>query len=161
MQISKNKAAALDYILTIDGGIVVDASEKGDPLWYLHGHDNIIVGLERELEGLDAGAEKTVVVPAQDGYGEYDAARVHQVDKAQFPPDTDFSVGDRVMAQSPDGASVPARISAVGPKQVTLDFNHELAGKELTFKIRVAEVREASKEEIRHGHVHGPGGHHH
>lgn len=161
MQVTKNKAVALDYKLTIDGGIVVDASEKGEPLWYLHGNANIIPGLEKELEGLKVGDEKTVVVSAAEGYGEYQADRQHAVPKASFPPDSSFEVGDRVMAQAPDGSGLPARIAAVSAKEVTLDFNHELAGKELTFTIKVTEVRDATKEELTHGHVHGPGGHHH
>lgn len=161
MQVTKNKAVAIDYTLTIDGGIVVDASEQGEPLWYLHGKGNIIPGLEKQLEGLQVGDEKTVVVAPADGYGEYQKDRLHQVPKGSFPPDSSFEVGDRVMAQSPDGNGLPARISAVGAKEVTLDFNHELAGKELTFKVKVAEVRDPTKEELTHGHVHGPGGHHH
>lgn len=161
MQVAKNKAVAIDYTLTIDGGIVVDSSEPGEPLWYLAGKDNIIPGLEKELLGLKVGDEKTVVVPASEGYGEYQSDRVHQVPKASFPADSTFEIGDRVMAQGPDGGGLPARIAGVSAKEVTLDFNHELAGKELTFKIKVAEVRDATKDEMTHGHVHGPGGHHH
>lgn len=161
MQIAKNRAVAIEYTLTIDDGIVVDASEQGEPLWYLHGADNIIPGLEKELEGLEPGSEKTVVVSAEEGYGEYSDERVHRVPKSQFPPDSSFQVGDRVFAHSPDGQQIPARITAVDPKEVTVDFNHELAGKQLTFQIKVAEVRDATKDEMQHGHVHGPGDHHH
>ena len=161
MQISKNKVVGIDYKLTIEGGILVDASEKGEPLYYLHGADNIIPGLERELEGLSEGDEKTVVVQPADGYGEYDKEKLRQVPKSNFPPDTTFEVGDRVTAHAPDGSQIPARIKAVDTKEVTLDFNPELAGKVLTFDVKVAEVRDASKEELDHGHVHGPGGHHH
>ena len=134
MQIAKKAAVAIDYKLTIDGGFVVDASEKGDPLWYLHGFSNIIPGLEKELDGLKLGDKKTVTVSPEEGYGTYEAERVQQMD---------------------------ARITAMDGKNFTLDFNHELAGKVLTFEIAVAEVRAASKEELAHGHVHGPGGHHH
>ena len=161
MQIGKKMAVALDYKLTIDDGIVVDASEKGHPLWYLHGAGNLIPGLERELEGMKAGDAKKVVVKPEDGYGVYDDKKVHKVPKSQFPPGESFDVGDRVVASSPSGDEVPARIAAIDPKTVTLDFNHELAGKVLTFEVKVAEVRAATKEEIQHGHVHGPGGHHH
>lgn len=161
MQVAEKKAVALEYELTIDGGIVVDKSDKGEPLWYLHGVGNLIPGLEKELLGMSAGDEKTVVVPADEGYGTYQEERVHHVPKDQFPPDTSFEIGDRVVAQAPDGSALPARITAIEPKQVTLDFNHDLAGKELTFKVKVAEVREPSKEELDHGHVHGPGGHEH
>jgi FKBP-type peptidyl-prolyl cis-trans isomerase SlyD len=161
MQIEKKKAVALDYTLSIDGGIIVDSSDPGEPLWYLHGGENIIPGLERALEGLKVGDEKTVVVPAADGYGEYVVDRVHHVPKESFPADSNFEIGDRVTATAPDGTALPARISAISPSEVTLDFNHELAGKELTFKVKVTEVRAATKDELTHGHVHGPGGHHH
>ncbi len=160
MQIAKKAAVAIDYKLTIDGGFVVDASEKGDPLWYLHGFSNIIPGLEKELDGLKLGDKKTVTVSPEEGYGTYEAERVQQVPKNRFPKGT-YNVGDHVTATSPDGTEMDARITAMDGKNFTLDFNHELAGKVLTFEIAVAEVRAASKEELAHGHVHGPGGHHH
>jgi len=160
MQVAKKCAVAIDYKLTIDGGIVVDASEKGEPLWYLHGAGNIIPGLERALEGLSPGDKKTVTVSPEDGYGTYDKAKVHDVPRAQFPAG-DYKVGDHIIATAPDGTEVPARISATNTKAITLDFNHELAGKTLTFDVNVSEVREATKDELKHGHVHGPGGHHH
>jgi FKBP-type peptidyl-prolyl cis-trans isomerase SlyD len=161
MQIGKKQAVAIDYKLTIDDGIVVDASEKGDPLWYLHGVGNLIPGLEKELEGMKVGEAKKVVVKPEDGYGVYEKDKVHVVPKAQFSADGDFAIGDRVLATSPSGNEVPARISAMDGKTVTLDFNHELAGKTLTFEVAVVEIRAATKDELTHGHVHGPGGHHH
>jgi FKBP-type peptidyl-prolyl cis-trans isomerase SlyD len=160
MQVAKKCAVAIDYKLTIEGGIVVDASEKGQPLWYLHGAGNIIPGLEKELEGLGAGDKKTVTVTPEEGYGTYDNARVHPVPKSQFPSGN-YTVGDHIIATSPDGTEVPARIAAMDGKSITLDFNHELAGKTLTFDVVVSEVRAATKDELKHGHVHGPGGHHH
>jgi FKBP-type peptidyl-prolyl cis-trans isomerase SlyD len=160
MQVGKKCAVAIDYKLTIDGGIVVDASEKGEPLWYLHGAGNIIPGLEKQLEGLSKGDKKTCVVPPEEGYGVYDKTRVHAVPKSQFPAGT-YAIGDHIVATAPDGTEVPARISASDGKTYTLDFNHELAGKTLTFEITVADVRAATKDELKHGHIHGPGGHHH
>lgn len=160
MQVKKSCAVAIDYKLTIDDGIVVDASEKGQPLWYLHGAGNIIPGLEKQLEGLSPGDKKTVVVSPEEGYGTFDAARIHAVPKAQFPQGN-YTVGEHIIATAPDGTEVPARITATDAKTITLDFNHELAGKTLTFDITVAEVRAATKDEMKHGHVHGPGGHHH
>ena len=161
MQISDKKAVAIDYNLTIDGGIVVDSSEPGQPLWYLHGASNIIPGLEKELTGLDVGAEKTVTVVPDEGYGVREDKLVQVVPKTQFDGQTHFQIGDRVVAEGPDGQKMNARISLIGDSEITVDFNHELAGKTLTFKIKVAEVRDASKEELDHGHVHGPGGHQH
>jgi len=160
MQIAKKRAAAIDYKLTIDGGIVVDASEKGQPLWYLHGAGNLIPGLERELEGMQKGDAKTVVVKPENNYDIVDTQKIHSIPHAQFPT-SNYNVNKMVIATAPDGTEVPARITAADTKSITLDFNHELAGKTLTFEIAVQEVRDASKEELKHGHVHGPGGHHH
>jgi FKBP-type peptidyl-prolyl cis-trans isomerase SlyD len=160
VKIGKKTAVALDYKLTIDGGFVVDASEKGHPLWYLHGEGNIIPGLERALEGLEPGTTKTVVVQPADGYGVVDPQRVQQVPKSRFP-EGNYSLGDHITATAPDGTELDARITAMDGRNYTLDFNHELAGKVLTFDITVSEVRAATKDELAHGHVHGPGGHHH
>ena len=160
MQVGKKSAVAIDYKLTIEGGIVVDASEKGQPLWYLHGASNIIPGLEKAIEGLKVGDKKTVVVDPAEGYGVREASRVHTVAKNKFPTGS-YSVGDHVTATAPDGNEMDARITAMDSKTYTLDFNHELAGKTLTFDITVVELRAATKDEMTHGHVHGPGGHHH
>ncbi len=160
MQIAKKRAAAIDYKLTIDDGIVVDASEKGEPLWYLHGAGNLIPGLERELEGMQKGDAKKVVVPPEDGYGTYDQQKVHAIPRTQFPPGS-YTVGETVIATTPDGTEVPARVTAADTRSITLDFNHELAGKTLTFEVAVQEVREATKDELKHGHIHGPHGHDH
>ncbi len=161
MQVGNKKAVALHYKLTIDDGIVVDASEKDAPLWYLHGIGNIIPGLESELDGMEVGGKKTVVVSPENGYGVRDQERVQQVPKDQFPPGTSFELGDHVEAQAPDGSAIRARVTALTPKMVTVDFNHELAGKTLNFDVEVLEIRDASKEELAHGHIHGPGGHQH
>jgi FKBP-type peptidyl-prolyl cis-trans isomerase SlyD len=160
MNIADKTAVAIDYKLTIDDGIVVDASEKGAPLWYLHGAGNIIPGLEKALTGLGVGDKKTVVVAPEQGYGTWEQHRVHVVPKSQFPAGS-YSLGDHVVATAPDGTEMSARITAMDGKNYTLDFNHELAGKTLTFDIAVVEVRAASREEVAHGHIHGPGGHHH
>ncbi|MCP4502631.1 MAG: peptidylprolyl isomerase [Deltaproteobacteria bacterium] len=160
MSIVKDSAAAIVYKLTIAGGVVVDANTKEEPLWYLQGHGNLIPGLENELLGMSAGDTKKVVVQAADGYGVKDPEKRIQVPKVQFPPDTTFELGDHVEANEGDGQG-SARIVGIGSKEITLDFNHELAGKVLTFDVEVLEVREATEEELAHGHVHGPGAHQH
>lgn len=161
MKVAAKKAVAIDYKLTIDDGIVVDMSEPGDPLWYLHGFGNIIPGLENALDGLEAGDAKTVVVPPDQGYGERDERRVHAVPRDQFNAKDALNLGDRVNATGPDGRRMEARVKGINAKEITLDFNHDLAGKTLTFEIKVTEVRKATKDELDHGHVHGPGDHHH
>jgi FKBP-type peptidyl-prolyl cis-trans isomerase SlyD len=161
MKIENGKVVALDYVLKLDDGIVVDASEKGSPLLYLHGHQNIIPGLESELTGLALGDQKDVSVTPEEGYGEYVEELIQRAPKERFPEDSSFNLGDEVSAQDPDGHVRHGRITEVNAQEVVVDFNHMLAGKKLNFSVTVAEVREASEEEISHGHVHGPGGHHH
>ena len=161
MKIENGKVVALDYVLKLEDGIVVDASEKGSPLMYLHGHRNIIPGLESELSGLSSGDTKEVSVAPVDGYGEYESGLVQRAPKDRFPEGSNFNLGDEVSAQDPEGQVRHGRITEVNPDEVVVDFNHMLAGKTLNFSITVGEIRDASEEEIAHGHVHGPGGHHH
>lgn len=161
MKIENGKVVALDYVLKLDDGIVVDASEKGSPLLYLHGHQNIIPGLESELTGLTLGDQKDVSVAPAEGYGEYVEELVQRAPKDRFPEGSSFNLGDEVSAQDPEGHVRHGRITEVNSEEVVVDFNHMLAGKTLNFSVTVAEVRDASEEEISHGHVHGPGGHHH
>jgi FKBP-type peptidyl-prolyl cis-trans isomerase SlyD len=159
--IAKDRAVGLDYVLKIDDGVVVDASGKGDPIWYIHGHGNLVPGLERAIEGLNAGDSKIVEVTPAEGYGDRDESRVHTVPKDQFAAGATFELGSQISATSPEGHQVPGKIIGVEAKTVQVDFNHELAGKTLTFEITVSDVRAATADELSHGHVHGPGGHHH
>lgn len=159
MQIADKTVVGLDYKLTIDDGVLVDASDKGQPLFYLHGVGQLIPGLERELLGLSAGDSKTVVVKPEDGYGVRDDERMHNVPKAQFGENAAFELGHPVMAQSPDGHQIQGRISEIHADHVIVDFNHELAGKELTFNVTVAAVRAPTEDELKHGHAHGADGH--
>ena len=160
MRVAKETVVAIEYTLKDDQGNIIDASDGRGPLEYLQGYQNIIPGLERELEGLKAGDQKTVVVKPEEGYGVREESRIHQVPKNKFPPGS-YAVGDHVTATAPDGGEMDARITAMDAKNYTLDFNHELAGKTLNFEITVVEVRAATRDELQHGHVHGPGGHHH
>ena len=161
MKIAKDKVVALAYVLKLDDGIVVDASQEGHPLMYLHGHQNIIPGLERELENLEAGAQKEVKVTPEEGYGAYEEGLVQLAAKGRFPEGTQFALGDEITAQDPDGLVRHGRITEINAEDVKVDFNHMLAGKTLNFSVTVQEIRDATSEEIAHGHVHGPGGHHH
>lgn len=129
---------------------------------YLHGADNIVPGLERELEGKRVGDKLKVQVEPKDGYGERDEQAVHQVSRAQFPEDMPVQVGMQIGAQDPDeGHAIPAWITHVQGDLVTLDFNHPLAGVRLHFDVEIVAIREATAEELEHGHPHGPDGHHH
>jgi len=161
MKIVSGSVVGIDYSLHLGDGRVVDASEPGQPLTYLHGEGQIVPGLESALEGLSVGDRKQVVVPAGDGYGEHDARGVQEVERAAFPPAFEPQVGMALTAEGPDGESVPFTVREVRPGSVVIDLNHPLAGKALHFDVTVREVRAATAEELEHGHAHGPEGHGH
>jgi len=158
MQIADNKVVMLNYTLTVDGE-VVDKSEAGDPLAYLHGDGNIISGLENALTGKSEGDNFTITLEPSEAYGDIDEALVMKVDRSQFSSEDPIEVGMQFEAQFPDGSEV-ATVQAIDGDDITVDGNHPLAGKSLTFEVEVAGVRAATEEELVHQHVHGPGGAH-
>jgi FKBP-type peptidyl-prolyl cis-trans isomerase SlyD len=160
MKISKNKVAAIHYTLTDVDGKVMDTSDGRDPLHYLHGHHNLIKGLESELENKTVGDKFKAVIQPEDAYGLYDENRVQTVAREMFQGVDDIQPGMKFQANTDKGQEI-ITVTAVQGNFVTIDSNHELAGETLTFDVEVMEVRDASNEEIEHGHVHGPGGHHH
>ena len=159
MAIGTDSVVSIHYTLKDDTGTVLDRSEAGVPLAYLHGHGNLIAGLEQELTGKNAGDELTVTVPAAQGYGEYDESLVQSVPRRSLRGIKDVKVGMRLHAQSAEGTQALTVTKILGD-MVTLDGNHPLAGKSLHFDVRIEEVRAATEEELSHGHVHGPHGHH-
>ncbi len=160
MKIEDKKAVAMHYTLTNSEGVKLDSSEGKDPLNYLHGFGNIIPGLEQELLGKEKGDKLSVSVSPEKGYGVRDDKNLLQVKKDQFEGVEDIQVGMEVQTQGPQGMQLYI-VSKVFGDTVILDGNHPLAGETLNFDVEVMEVRDASKEELEHGHVHGPGGHHH
>lgn len=152
MKIAQDKVAEIEYVLTVDGK-VEDQSEPGDPLVYLHGHNNIIPGLEDALEGHQAGDKLSVTVTPEHGYGERDDENVQVLPRADF--DDDIEVGASYFAQSDDGSVNPFTVVSVSGDDVTVDFNPPLAGQTLNFEVTVVEVRDATAEELEHGHAHG------
>lgn len=160
MKIAENTVVTLEYTLHLGDGVIIDKSEPGEPLTYIHGLGEIVEGLENELEGLEAGAKKQVVVKAEEGYGLRDEKAVQTLEKSAFEGQ-DVKPGDEFIAVDDDGEQVPVKIVKLEGDKVTVDFNHPLAGKTLHFSVDVKEVRAATEEELEHGHVHGPDGHHH
>jgi len=152
MSIAPDHVVSIHYTLKDDAGEVIDQSAAGEPLTYLHGHGNLIPGLERELAGKNTGDRLQVKIAPADGYGEFDRALVQKVPRRALKGIADVRVGMRLQAQTADGAR---------PVTVTLDGNHPLAGKNLNFDVEVAQVRAATAAELAHGHVHGPDDHHH
>ena len=160
MQIADQCVALFHYTLTNDAGDVIDSSSGNEPMAYLHGVGNIVVGLEKAMTGKQSGDKFEVVVAPEEGYGQRNEALVQTVPRSMFQGVDEISGGMRVQAQS-DHGPVSVIVTEVTDENVTVDGNHALAGQALNFAIEVTEVRPASAEELEHGHVHGPGGHQH
>jgi FKBP-type peptidyl-prolyl cis-trans isomerase SlyD len=157
LSVADNVVVSLDYVLTIDDNQEIDRSEEDTPLEYLHGFNNIVPGLETELEGLNIGDEKNVTVEPDSGYGERDPESFAEYPRDSFPPDLKLEVGEPIMMRDKEsGESLQAFVSEVGSEMVKLDFNHPLAGETLYFQVRIAGLREPTSDELAHGHVHNP-----
>jgi len=160
MQIAQNSVVAFHYTLTNDAGEVLDSSEGREPLTYLHGAGNIIPGLEKELEGHATGEKLQVKVSPEEGYGDVQPQLVQEVPRDAFQGVENVEPGMQFQAQT-QGGPLMVTVTQVDGDTVTVDGNHPLAGQPLNFDVEIAEVREASEEEVEHGHVHGEGGHEH
>lgn len=156
MTIAKDRVVSIDYILKDKDGSVIDRSE-GEPLTYLHGNQNIIPGLERELDGKKAGDKVDCVIAPADGYGVVDKELVFSVSPSDFAEPDKVQVGMQFQAQQADGVHIVTVVD-VSKDKITVDANHPLAGKDLHFSVTVRDVREASAEELEHGHTHGDHG---
>ena len=163
MIIAKNTVVGVHYQLDVDGQ-KIDASGE-QPLVYLHGHGMMIPGFEKQLAGLKAGDKYNFQVSAAEGYGEFNQNAVVELDKQIFLVDGSMSTevfeGAQLQLTNHDGQPMVGIVQKIGDDKVTMDFNHQLAGKELNFSGTIDSLREATEEEISHGHVHGPGGHNH
>ena len=160
MAITQDSVVTIHYTLKDDAGEVIDSSAAGEPLAYLHGHGNIVPGLERELTGRNVGDKVSVRVSPEEGYGQYDKGLVQSVPRRALRGIKDVQPGMHLHAQTEAGPRT-VTVTRVAADMVTLDGNHPLAGKHLNFDIQVEDVRQATEEELSHGHVHGPHGHGH
>jgi len=157
MLIGKEKVAIIDYTLKNDDGDILDASQNGEFI-YLHGAQNIITGLEAALEGKQAGNQVKVSIEPKDAYGERDPERIQVVPRDMFETDEEIVSGMQFHAQSPEGEMMMITVSEVADDEITIDGNHAMAGMNLHFDVSIVEVREATSEELEHGHVHAEGG---
>jgi len=160
MQITQNSVVSIHYKLTDQTGEILDTSEGREPLAYLHGRGNLIPGLEKELEGKATGDKFNITVPPEDAYGTRDDNLVRQVPRTAFKDVKELEPGMRFQSKTEQGTEI-FTVAKIEAEHVTIDGNHPLAGEPLTFDVEVTEVREATAEELSHGHVHGPGGHNH
>ena len=155
--IAKDTAVKFNYTLKDDDGNILDQSPEGQPLAYLHGHSNIIPGLEQQLEGKSAGERVNAIVEPVDGYGEYQELAVQKVPRDNFQGVEDIQAGMQFQSEA-GGQVMLVTVTDVNDEEVTVDANHPLAGKRLTFDVEIQEVRAATEDELNHGHVHGAGG---
>ncbi len=158
--IEQDMVAGVHYTGTFPEGEVFDSSEGRDALYFLVGHRQMIPGFEEEMMGAAVGEKREFTLTPDRAYGEHDDGAIQVVPRDQFPPEMPLEVGVTMAAQTDQGP-LPFTITAVDEENVTVDFNHQMAGKTLRFSVEVVEVRAATPEELAHGHVHGPGGHHH
>lgn len=160
MKTAHNMVVSLHYTLTDDAGEVLDSSDGREPFAYLHGHSNIIPGLEKALEGTAVGHRGQVHVNPAEGYGEKNPELIFEAPREHFPNDMKLETGARVYAEGPEGP-ISFAVVKLTETGAVLDGNHPLAGKKLHFDVEVVDIRPATQEELEHGHVHGAGGHHH
>jgi FKBP-type peptidyl-prolyl cis-trans isomerase SlyD len=159
MQIEKNKVVSIHYTLRNNEGQILDSSDGGQPLTYIQGIGNLIPGMEEGLEGRSVGEKLNIKVSPEKGYGVRNDELIQKVPLTAFGGQ-DVKPGMQFQAQTGNGTQ-DITVTDVGADAVTVDGNHPLAGVELSFAVEVMSIRAATSEELEHGHVHGPGGHHH
>jgi FKBP-type peptidyl-prolyl cis-trans isomerase SlyD len=158
-KVDDGQVVSMHYTLHVDGQ-VVDSSDGKEPLQFIQGMGHIIHGLEHELYDMEIGEKKDVVVAPKDGYGETDPEAFMDVPRESFPPNVPLAIGTELELRDQNDHPVFARIDEVNDKNIRLNMNHPLAGKELHFSVQIAALRPASDEEVSHGHVHGEEHHH-
>jgi FKBP-type peptidyl-prolyl cis-trans isomerase SlyD len=156
MTVANDTVVSIHYTLRDNQGNVLDSSSGGDPLQYIHGRGNLIIGMEEGLEGKSTGDQLDLNIAPEKGYGERNDKLIQKVPKTAFGTQK----VDKGMQFNTEKGQV-VTITEVGTEDVTVDGNHPLAGVPLNFEVEVVNIRAASKDEIEHGHVHGPGGHAH
>jgi FKBP-type peptidyl-prolyl cis-trans isomerase SlyD len=152
-QVGEDTVVTLEYTLSVNGQ-VVDTSEGGRPIQFIQGQQQIIKGLEDELYGMSVGESKEVVVEPEEGYGEVDPENYAEIPRDQFPGEIPLEPGVELELKDEDGEIIDARIVSIDGDVVHLDFNHPLAGERLHFQVKVLGLRQATPEELDHGHVH-------
>jgi FKBP-type peptidyl-prolyl cis-trans isomerase SlyD len=160
LKISADTVVTFHYTLRGEDGTLIESSTGKDPVTYMHGHANIVPGLEREMDGKESGAKLSATVPPEGAYGLHDPNAVQRVPIKHLATRGKIEPGQMVAVNTRQGAR-HARVVKVGHFNVDLDLNHPLAGKTLVFDIEIVDVRGATEEELAHGHAHGPGGHGH
>lgn len=162
--VQTGKVVSMHYTLRTADGEELDTSRGDEPMLYLHGHDNIVPGLENGLEGKSVGFAAIIVVTPEEGYGEDDGEAPQAVPRDAFPEDLEIEEGMSFVVENDQGEHIPVWVASVDENAVYLDTNHPLSGVELHFDVEIVAIRDATAEELHHGHPHGAdgtGGHGH
>jgi len=157
MTVAKDKVVGVIYTLTDDQGNVVDTNKGQDALEFIQGHGMMIPGFEKALEGAIEGQTLSFSVSPEEGYGESNEDFVIEVPRSAFPEDEEVQVGWQVTGTTPDGQMQAFRVLEVSDEKIKLDANHPLAGQNLNFEVEVVALRDATEQELSHGHVHADG----
>jgi FKBP-type peptidyl-prolyl cis-trans isomerase SlyD len=160
MKVEDKKVVGIEYTLKNSGGETLDSNVGADLLHFIQGEGNIVPGLEKAMAGKAAGDNFEVTVKAAEGYGEYDDELIRRIPRKQVKHLGNIKEGASLQMRGPEGVEI-LTVTQVSDEEIVADGNHPLAGQDLHFAIRVAEIRNATEEELEHGHAHGPGGHHH
>jgi FKBP-type peptidyl-prolyl cis-trans isomerase SlyD len=159
MPIEKDNVVTFHYTLKNSKGELLESSVGDDPLEYLHGHRNIIPGLENALTGKAIGEKFTATIEPENGYGQYDDGLVQSLSRSEFQEVDDLQVGIQLEVEDSDGRGL-VTVTEIKGEEVTVDGNHPLAGERLMFEVEVVKIRDGTAEELTHGHAHSPDGHH-
>jgi len=159
MQITNDAVASFHYVITDTDGVELDKS-SGTPMTYLHGKSSLLPGLEKAMEGKSSGDKFSVTLPPEEAFGEIQPDSEQRVPKSHLQGAKKWKPGMQAVIHTPQG-NMQVTVLKVGHTMATIDTNHPFAGKTLVFEVEISEVREASAEELAHGHAHGPGGHQH
>ena len=157
MKAGKDKVIAIHYTLTVDGEKVESSHDHDEQLWILLGHGQLIPGLETALEGHEAGDTLSVDIAAADGYGERQEGQIQRMSKKYFPQANRLKPGMVTVLRLKDGGQRAVTVHKVGMSAIDVDLNHPMAGKALHFDVSIGDVRDATEEELQHGHAHPPG----
>jgi len=161
MPLKSNQVITIIFTLKDSDGNIIEATTKERPFSFISGGNQVLPKLEDTLGQMLIGSKRTIVLSPEDAYGDYDDSALQQVSRSEFPDDTDIQEGMTFIADSPDGQQLPFLIKKIEEENITIDFNHPLAGQTLTFDLELLSLRDATIEELGHGHVHGLGGHNH
>jgi len=156
-----NQVVTINYTLKDSEGEIIDSTSEGNSFSFLSGTEQILPKLEEAIGGMLIGSKKIVALAAADAYGEYFDDAVQVLQRSEFPKDMEIKEGMELVTSAPDGSQMPFVITKITDEQVTVDFNHPLAGEDLSFDVELLDLRDATAEELSHGHAHGAHGHHH